>query len=109
MNRTCCLATGVVLSVISLATTATAQQSAVPATCADRGQALNHLAVKYAEAPVAMGLASNGSVLEILTSRSGESWSILVTMPNGMTCLIASGENWEKVAPQTAGIDGPAL
>lgn len=56
-----------------------------------------------------MGLASNGSVLEILTSRSGESWSILVTMPNGMTCLIASGENWEKVAPQTAGIDGPAL
>jgi hypothetical protein len=32
-----------------------------------------------------------------------------LTTPNGMSWLIASGENWEKVAPQTAGIEGPAL
>ncbi|MEK9661835.1 MAG: hypothetical protein VW644_08900 [Alphaproteobacteria bacterium] len=55
-----------------------------------------------------MGLAANGSVLEVLTSNAGESWSILVTMPTGQTSLIASGENWEKVAPQAAAL-GPAL
>lgn len=106
MYRALYLATGLVLSVNSLATTAAAQ-TAVPATCTDRSQALNHLAIKYAESPVAMGLASNGSVLEVLSSRAGESWSILITMPDGKTCLIASGEHWEKLAPQTA--TGPIL
>jgi hypothetical protein len=102
----CYLIFGLVLSVLSLATTASAQNT-VPAACADRGQALNHLSVKYAEAPVAMGLASNGGVVEVLSSTAGESWSILITMPNGMTCLIASGENWEKLKPQQA--QGPLL
>ena len=106
MNSTRCLATGLVLSVISFATTATAQ-NAIPATCAERHKALTHLAGKFAETPVAMGLASNGSILEVLTSSAGESWSILVTLPNGMTCLIASGEHWEKLVSQTA--QGPML
>lgn len=106
MKRTHYLATGLVLSVIGLATTAAAQ-SAIPATCTERARALTHLAGKYAESPVAMGLASNGSILEVLTSRAGETWSILVTLPNGTTCLIASGEQWEKLPPQTA--QGPML
>lgn len=103
------LAFGLVLSVIGLATTASAQTA--PATCAERSQALSHLQTKYSETPVAIGLASNGSIVEVTSSGAGETWSILVTMPNGMTCLIASGEDWEKVAPQTAErpADGPLL
>lgn len=106
MNSTRYVATGLVLSVINFATTATAQ-TAIPPTCTDRTQAISHLAGRYAETPVAMGLAANGSVLEVLASQSGESWSILVTMPNGQTCLIASGENWEKVSSQA--VQGPSL
>jgi hypothetical protein len=107
MYRTRYFAAGLVLSVLSIASTASAQ-TVMPPTCTDRSQALSHLAGRYAETPIAMGLAANGSVLEVLTSNAGESWSILVTMPTGQTSLIASGENWEKVAPQAAAL-GPAL
>ena len=45
--------------------------------------------------PVAMGLANNGGVIEILSSPRGATWTIILTMPNGVTCMIAAGENWE--------------
>ena len=41
-------------------------------------------------------MIDNGSVLELLTSRGG-SWTILVTAPDGTTCLMATGENWENI------------
>ena len=44
-----------------------------------------------------MGLANNGGVLEILVSQSSESWTIIVTMPNGVSCLVAAGESWEML------------
>ena len=44
-----------------------------------------------------MGLANNGGVIEILSSKTGNSWTIILTMPNGTTCMIAAGENWESL------------
>jgi hypothetical protein len=71
-----------------------AQQQAA---CAKRTDVLKHLSAKYTEAPVALGLANNGGVLEVLSSKSGTSWTIIITMPNGPTCMVAAGENWEKI------------
>ena len=85
-----------VLSTVSLllwGQTAAAQQPA----CTDRTDVLDHLSNKYSEAPVAMGIANNGGVIEILSSKTGNSWTIILTMPNGMTCMIAAGENWELI------------
>ena len=73
---------------------ATAQQQAA---CAKRTDVLKHLSAKYTEAPVALGLANNGGVLEVLSSKTGTSWTIIITMPNGPTCMMAAGENWEKI------------
>jgi len=50
-----------------------------------------------------MGLASSGSVVEVLTNEKGASWSIIVTMPTGVTCLVASGEGWEALRPVASG------
>ena len=47
--------------------------------------------------PVALGLANNGGVVEVLSSKTGSSWTIIITMPNGPTCMVAAGENWEKI------------
>ena len=44
-----------------------------------------------------MGLSNNGGVVEILTSPEGDTWTIIITMPNGLSFLIAAGENWEKM------------
>jgi len=69
---------------------------------------LNHLSSRYSVTPVAMGVANNGEMVEILLSKSGESWTIILTIPNGMTCMFAAGENWEAL-PQSRFVEaGPS-
>ena len=70
--------------------------------CGQRGDIIARLHKKYAEVPEAMGLSSNGTVVEVLTSESG-TWSILVTHPNGVSCLLAIGEGWENLPKPVAG------
>ena len=50
--------------------------------------------------PVAMGLVSDGNVLEVATSSSG-SWTIVVTLPTGLSCAVAAGEKWARLGPTT--------
>ena len=64
--------------------------------CSERGKFLERLASGFEETPVAMDLASNGSVLEVLASDDG-TWTIIVTTPKGRSCVVASGEAWEDV------------
>ncbi|MCH9020119.1 MAG: hypothetical protein IIA73_07125 [Proteobacteria bacterium] len=72
--------------------------------CDTRAEFLDHLSKTYEEAPVAMGVTSNGHVLEVVASESG-TWTIIVTAPNGITCGIVAGENWETM--KIALIDEP--
>lgn len=82
-----------------LASPAAAQQLQ----CSQRAVVLTALSDKYAEKPVAMGLASNGGVLEVLSDGEGSTWTIIVTMPNGVSCMVAAGENWELVQQKALG------
>ena len=75
--------------------------------CTERSEVVNQLSSQYSEAPVAMGIANNGGVVEILSSQSGTSWTIILTMPNGVTYMIAAGENWELL-PHLSKVDPPA-
>ncbi len=63
--------------------------------CVKRTDFLKHLEANYKEAPVAMGLTTGGGLLEVVVSQNG-SWTIIVTTPNGISCGVASGENWES-------------
>ncbi len=76
------------------ATPALAQQQAAP--CVKRTDFLKHLSTNYDEAPIAMGVTASGRVLEVVVSEKG-TWTIIVTMPNGVACGIASGDNWETM------------
>ena len=64
--------------------------------CDGRKEVLSHLEGKYHENPTALGLATNGGVVELLTAADGKTWTIVITLPNGQTCLVAAGENWES-------------
>ncbi len=47
-----------------------------------------------------MGLEKNGAVIELFVSETG-TFTILMSYPNGLNCIIAAGENGEAVpAPQ---------
>lgn len=81
---------GAVLVAMFLFSSGALAQSA----CAERTEVLEQLANKYKEQPRVMGVANNGGVIEILTSPTG-SFTIIITMPNGVSCLVAAGESFE--------------
>ena len=63
--------------------------------CGKRANLLQHLKHKYGENPVAIGVTDSGGVVEILASENGSTWTLIVTMPNGKTCVMATGKHWE--------------
>ncbi len=69
-------------------------------TCETRSAVLDFLSTKYSEAPIAMGMSKDGGVVEILTSGPGSTFTIIVTTPNGLTCMVAAGDSWENLAPR---------
>ena len=64
--------------------------------CGERTKFLAHLGKTHNEAPTSIGITRAGQVVEVLTSLSG-SWTIIVTAPNGQTCVVAAGEAWERI------------
>ena len=62
--------------------------------CDDRDKVLSHLAKKYSEAPIAAGVTTSGGLVEVLTDEEGGTWTIIVTTPQGWSCLLAAGEGW---------------
>ena len=71
--------------------------SAVAATpvCSARNDILAKLAKAYHEQPSSVALTSDGHLLEVLKSDNDKTWSILLTAPNGVSCLVAAGESWQ--------------
>lgn len=70
------------------------QARAQEAICLDREKLAQALAGRYSEKPVAAGLDSAGKLLEIFASGNGASWTMTVTSPDGVSCVIATGEQW---------------
>ena len=66
------------------------------------------LATGYGEVRRGMGLAANNSVVEVFASDETGTWTITVTMTNGLTCLVASGEAFELMADQLPAKGSPA-
>ncbi len=75
--------------------------------CSTRTNFLNELLSQHKENPIAMGLAANGSVLEVLASKDG-TWTILITSPNGTSCVVAVGDSWEALKVKQTADSGPA-
>lgn len=65
--------------------------------CAERPRVLERLSDTYGETRQSIGLAANNQVVEIFASEESGSWTITVTLPNGMMCLVAAGQNFEHV------------
>ncbi len=62
--------------------------------CNQRAEIVTELAGKYKEVPVAIGVNSKGHLVEVLSSKHGRTWTIIVTSPDGTSCVVSVGENW---------------
>jgi hypothetical protein len=67
--------------------------------CAPHEKMADALEAQYGEAAHMMGLAQDDTVMELYAAPQTGTWTLAVTMPNGVTCLIASGKNFEAIAP----------
>ena len=65
--------------------------------CADRARVVERLATGYGESRQSIGLGANNSVIEVFASVETGTWTITVTTPAGLTCLVASGQAFESV------------
>jgi hypothetical protein len=73
-----------------------------PLPCSDYGEVRRQLGARYGEAPVSLGLQSNGNVLQVFASARSGSWTIVSTSPSGLACVIAAGRGWEAATPPSA-------
>ena len=89
MLRTLLIATFVACAAIVPAS-AKAQQ-----VCGDRAKIVAHLDSDYKEGRSGIGLAASGTVIELFTAKSG-TWTMLMTAPDGRTCVMGTGEGWEQ-------------
>ncbi|WP_407494749.1 hypothetical protein [Pseudooceanicola sp. MF1-13] len=66
--------------------------------CAPRDVVLSRLASAFGETRQSIGLGSNNQMVEVFASKETGSWTITVTRPGGITCLVASGEAFETLS-----------
>ncbi|APE44333.1 hypothetical protein BOO69_13675 [Sulfitobacter alexandrii] len=65
--------------------------------CGPRDIVVARLAEGYGETRQSVGLGANNAVVEVFASGETGSWTITVTVPGGLTCLVASGQAFETV------------
>jgi hypothetical protein len=76
--------------------------------CAPRPMVIGTLAQNYGETRRSIGLAANNTLMEVFASPETGTWTITVTLPDGMTCLMASGQGFEPVAEELPAKGDPA-
>ena len=65
--------------------------------CAERALVLERLASTYGETRQSVGLGASNSVVEVFASIDTGTWTITVTLPSGVTCMVASGQAFERL------------
>ena len=89
------------LCILTPAASASAQSQ-----CGDRGELVTILSERFGESPVAGGLSRAGTLIEVFSSGSGDTWSLVVTTPDGVSCLIDAGGRLEKAELRLGRIGG---
>jgi hypothetical protein len=65
--------------------------------CQTHDEIMQMLNQKFSETPTALGLQSNGHVIQVFASKDGMTWTIVTTRPDGVSCIVALGRHWEAV------------
>ncbi|HVH01993.1 MAG TPA: hypothetical protein VM891_03415 [Amaricoccus sp.] len=66
--------------------------------CAKRDQVVRKLEERFGETLRSIGLHQSDGVVEVYSSEETGTWTILMTRPDGISCLMSSGQMWEQDA-----------
>ena len=99
MTRLSCAAS--LLGLTAAASAAAAPAWADPVTaqpaCQSRDDIDQLLTQRFSEVPTALGLQSNGDLIQVFVSKDGATWTIVTTRPDGISCIVALGEHWQAL------------
>ena len=65
--------------------------------CAKRDVIVDRLAEFYDESQASIGLSNSRKMIEIWTSAGAGTWTLLMTRPDGISCVIDSGTHWQEM------------
>ncbi|SMH40623.1 hypothetical protein [Maritimibacter sp. HL-12] len=94
------LTLGLGLGAILLATQALRAQET---SCGERAMIVERLARDYGESRQSLGVVGGRQVLELFASDETGSWTILLTAPDGIACLVAAGARFRRFDPVAPG------
>lgn len=97
---------GLLLGLVGLVLAA--QPGSAAPQCGPRAALLAELSTRYNETRRGIGIGANNQVMELFASSESGSWTITVTLPEGTTCLIASGQNFEAISEELPAKGDPA-
>ncbi len=82
-------------AVLVLASTAWAEAQQM--TCNSQDRLTTILTEQFEERPHVRGLAPNGAMVETWGNEQTGTWTVVVNMPDGRACLLASGSHFTLV------------
>lgn len=86
------------LAVLVTIASSTASAQGVP--CGPSQALTARLAGEYGEAVTGGGIDAAGRLLRIFANAETGTWTAVVTSPEGLSCIVSSGENWANERPE---------
>lgn len=68
--------------------------AAAQSVCQTRDKLAEILDGRYSEKPIAAGLESGGRLMEVFAEGDGRTWTVVLTWPGGLSCIVATGVEW---------------
>ena len=101
--KTAPLPLAILVGATALAMTVMGTANAQPkAPCAPRAEVVKSLGGLFSETPAARAIVADGALMEVFVSSEG-TWTMLLTSPQQLSCLVGSGDNWEDL-PRTKAV-----
>ena len=99
--------TAMIFGAAALAPPLAAQAQAQGVACLPREALVERLESRYKESPAGGGLQNSKQLLEVWASAETGSFTVFITRPNGVSCIVATGQNWTgATTAAAAGVAG---
>ncbi len=68
--------------------------------CIGTADAYASLTTNYGEERLSISMLPDGRIIEMWGNPDTGTWSMFITLPNGLSCSVGSGEGFETFAPK---------
>ena len=94
--------------VFGMAATAPPAGAETRTLCDERSHIVGKLKSQHGESVLGLGLSGPQAAFEIWRAKRTGLWTITVTRPNNMTCIVATGSHWQDDTPEAPKTTGQA-